>query len=51
MGYIICPSAQIERNFSQAGLIRTAVRAQISAKNLSDVEFLYSCKNGIFEFS
>ena len=33
-------SAQSERDFSQAGLTRTARRAQMSAKKLSDVEFL-----------
>ena len=45
-------SAQSERDFSQAGLIRTARRAQMSAKKLSDVECLNSVeKNGIFDFS
>ena len=35
-------SAQSERDFSQASLIRTARRAQMSAKKLSDVEVLNS---------
>ena len=51
LGYIISPidsfyllaiSAQNEPDFCQAGLIRTAHRAQMSAKKLSDVEFLNS---------
>ena len=42
LGYIISTSAQSERDFSQLGLIRTAGRAQMSAKKLSDVELLNS---------
>ena len=45
-------SAQSERDFSQAGLIRTACRAQISAKNCFMLNFwILLSKNGIFEFS
>ena len=48
LGYIISTNAQSERDLSQAGFIRTALRAQMSAKKLSDVEFLTSVvKNGI----
>ena len=35
-------SAQSERDFSQTGLIRTARRAETSAKKLTDVEVLDS---------
>ena len=39
LGYIISTSAHSERDSSQAGLIRIARRAQMSAKKLSNVEF------------
>ena len=40
--YLLAISAQNERDFCQVGLIRTARRAQMSAKKLSDVELLNS---------